>query len=401
MSKSNTYYPPIHPKKASTRQDEKWDEAVGLFNSQQFEKVVPTLLDYIDPNLKNKKNGDTYEIPHGSVVISITQTADELWVKCPFLNIANAKKVPLMRRLAELRMNPLNLTNVVLEDDLVYFKFSCPITLCEPYKIYGILREICYYADSLDDEFIEKFGAEHLQEPKTISIPTDLKQQAYSNCQQIMEYGLNRFDQYMEKRHGNNAWYTLNITLKKIEFHAEPQGYVRTLLEKAVDGLYDVRTPFHDRLLNGRTALEKLRALTVDKFMADLYQIETFIPYKYSGKKENIRENWQESYEEAQDMIANSRFEDATNLLLSCFYSLFYYNLVNEEIGKPITDALSQAYGFEFSQSAPMLLEGMQAIMEDEITGMDFGMDLSKLMGEQMQQSMAMMQQMMANFKTN
>ena len=401
MSKSNTYYPPIHPKKASTRQDEKWDEAVGLFNSKQFEKVVPTLLDYIDPNLKSKQNGETYDIPHGSVVISITQTADELRVKCPFLNIANAKKVPLMRRLAELRMSPLNLTNLVLEGDLVFFTFSCPITLCEPYKIYGVLREICYYADSFDDEFIEKFDAEHLQQPKIISFSEAIKQEAHANCQKIIADGLERFERYMEKRHGNNAWYALNITLKNLEFYVEPQGYLRTQLEKAVDALYDGKIPFHDRLMNGKSDLEKLKQLPKEKFMSDLYQIETFVPYKYSGKKENIRENWQESYEEIQEMISNSRFEDAVNLLQSCFYSLFYYNLVNEEISKPITDALSQASGLEYQQAAPVLLKGMQAIMEDTLTGMDFGMDLSKLMGEQMQQSMAMMQQLMANYKTN
>ncbi|RRQ49570.1 hypothetical protein DZC72_02920 [Maribacter algicola] len=401
MSKSNTYYPPIHPKRTSTRQDEKWDEAVGLFNNKQFEKVIPTLLDYIDPNLKNKKKGETYDIPHGSVVISITQTADELWVKCPLLNIANAKKVPLMRRLAELRMSPLNLTNLVLEGDLVFFAFSCPITLCEPNKVYGVLREVCYYADSFDDEFIEKFDAEHLQEPKIRSFSEAIKQEAYANCQKIIADGLERFERYLEKRHGNNAWYALTITLKNLEFYIEPQGYLRTQLEKALDALYDGRIPFHDRLMNGKSDLEKLKQLPEEKFLSDLYQIETFIPYKYSGKKENIRENWQESYEEVQEMISNSRFEDAVNLLQSCFYSLFYYNLVNEEISKPITDALSQASGLEYHQAAPILLKGMQAIMEDSFAGMDFGMDLSKLMGEQMQQSMAMMQQLMANYKTN
>ncbi|MFX0558072.1 hypothetical protein ACOCEA_14825 [Maribacter sp. CXY002] len=401
MNVNYTYYTPINPKKSSTRQDEKWDEVVALFNGKQYDKIVSTLLDYIDPTLDGKKKGDTYEIPHGSVIISITQTAHELFVKCPFLNLENAKKVPLMRRLAELRMSPLNLTNLLLKGNLVYFTFSCPISLCEPYKIYGVLREICYYADSLDDEFIEKFDAEHLQEPKTISFSMDVKREAFANYQNILQDGLQRFDRYMEKRHGNNAWYALNVTLKKIEFYIEPQGFLRTQLEKAVDGLYDGNIPFHDRLLNGKSDLEKLRAIPQDKFMEDLYQIETFVPYKYSGKKENIRENWQESYEEAQELISNSRFEDATNLMQSCFYSLFYYNLVNEEISKPITDALAQASNQEWNQAAPKLLKGMQAIMEDAFTGMDFGMDLSKLMGEQMQQSMAMMQQLMANYKTN
>jgi hypothetical protein len=401
MDKNITYFPAINAKKASTRQDEKWDEAVAFFKSKQYDKVLSSLLDYVSSELQHKKVDGAYIIPHGSVVLTILQTESELTVKCPFLDIGNAKKVPLMRRLAEIRMHPLNLTNVSLENDLVYFSFSCPLNLCEPYKLYGVLREICYYADNYDDEFIEKFDATHLQEPKITPYSDDLKQEAYANYQVILAEALVRFDKYMESRQENNAWYTLNITLKRIEFYAEPQGYLRQLIEKAVDGIFDRRVPFQSRLLNGKASLEKLRDYPQEKFSDDLYQIETFIPYKYSGKKENIRENWEDSYDEAQDLLNNSRFEDACNLLQSCFYGLFYYNLVDEDISKPITDALAQANGLDWNQAAPILLKGMQAIMEDSVFGDAFGMDLSKIMGEQMQQSMAAMQQMMSNFKTN
>jgi hypothetical protein len=171
-------------------------------------------------------------------------------------------------------------------------------------------------------------------------------------------------------------------------------------VEKTVDGLYDRRIPFQDRLLHGKSSLEKLKNYPKDKFSEDLYQIETFIPYKYSSKKENIRENWEDSYGEVQEMMANSRFEDACNLMQSCFYSLFYYNLLNSDISKPITDALSEASGLEYNQAAPILLKGMESVMEDSIFGDEFGMDLSKIMGAQMQQSMAAIQQMMANLNT-
>ncbi len=401
MNKNITYFPPLQSKQTSTRQDEKWDEVVALFAAKQYDQVLPTLLDYVGSHLQAKKEGDAYVIPHGSVILTITQSDTEFSVKCPFLNISNAKKVPLMRRLAELRMHPLNLTNVVLENGLVYFSFSCPIELCEPYKIYSVLREICYYADSYDDEFIEKFDAAHLQEPKIMSFSSDIQQEAYTNYQKILDDGIQRFDHYMENRHENNAWYTLNITLKRIEFYATPQGYLRTILEKAIEGIFDRNTAFHDRLTNGKTSLEKLKSYPKDKFSEDLYEIETFIPHKYSGKKENIRENWEDSYTEAQELLANARFEDAVNLIQSCFYGVFYYNLIDESISKPITDAMSQASGLDYSQAAPILLKGMEAIMEDTFLGNDFGMDLSKIMGEQMQESMAMMQQMMANFKTN
>ncbi|MEM9143394.1 MAG: hypothetical protein AAGA86_10435, partial [Bacteroidota bacterium] len=316
--------------------------------------------------------------------------------------IEKAKKVPLMRRLAELRMYPLNLTNLVLENDLVHFSFSCPINLCEPYKIYGVLREICYYADSYDDEFIHKFGAQHLQEPKITPITDSVKEEAYINYLNIVGNGLQRLAHYMETRHINNGRYSLNITLKQIEFYVEPQGYLRAVLEKAINNIFDGNTPIQTRLQKGKTSLERLKDYPKERFLEDLYQIATFVPYKYSGKKENIRKNWEDSYADAQDMIAHSRFEDAGNLLLSCFYGLFYYNLVDGEISKPITDALAQSSGLDWVQAAPILLQGMQAIMEDNlIMNGDFGMDLSKIMGAQMQQSMAMMQQLMGNLNTD
>lgn len=401
MNKNNTFFPTIVEKQVSTRQDHKWDEALSLFEKKQYQKVVPTILDYVGSHLQAKKSGDSYIIPHGSVVVTITQTATELIVKCPFLNIANAKKVPLMRKLAELRMHPLNLTNLTLENDLVYFSFSCPLELCEPYKIYAVLREICFYADSYDDEFITKFEATNIHEPKINRFSNDITANAFTNYQKIISEGIERFNYYMEKRHGNNAWYTLNITLKQIEFYAEPQGYLRTILEKAIDGIFDREIPFHDRLLRGKMDLEKLLNYSQDDFSADLYQIETFIPHKFSSKKDNIRENWEESYNEAEEMIANSRFEDAAIVMQSCFYNLFYYNLVDEEIKKPIIDALEQSSGLDWNQAAPILYKGMESIMEDTILQNDFGMDLSKIMTEQMQQSMAAMQEMMANFKIN
>ena len=401
MNKNLSYFSPINPKKASTKQDEKWDESIALFKSRHYDQVVPTLLDYIDSSLKTKKTGNTYEIAHGSVVIFISQTETELIIKCPFLNIEEAQKKPLMRRLAELRMYPLNLANLILEGDMVFFTFSCPIHLCEPYKIYSVLREICLYADSYDDELIEKFGAEHLQEPVIFPFSDNLKEEAYRNSQTILSEGLEKFNYYMEKRQAHNAWYTLNITFKKLVFYSEPQGYLRTLIEKAIDGIQDRKTQFQTRLLNGKSNLEKLKNYPKEKFLSDLYQIETFVPHKYSSKKENIRENWEDGYYEAKEKISNYQFEDACILMQSYFYGLFYYNLVNESISKPISDALAQASQMDWNLAAPILMTGMESIMEDSLFGQEFGMDLSKIMGAQMQESMAAIQQIMANLKTN
>jgi len=43
-----------------------------------------------------------------------------------------------------------------------------------------------------------------------------------------------------------------------------------------------------------------------EKVLESLYKIEVFIPHKYSGKKENIRDNW-ESYYDVQEMTEYSK----------------------------------------------------------------------------------------------
>ncbi|WP_109851645.1 hypothetical protein [Aquimarina sp. AU58] len=401
MEKCNSYVPPIYSTGGSTIQDEKWDETIALYNSNQFDKIIPAILNYLDPKLIQYKTDASYSIPHGSVVVNLHQTEKEIKITCPFVDLSGSKKMPLMRKLSELRMHPLNLTNISLVNDQAVFYFECPLSLCEPHKIYNVLHEICLYADIYDDEFIEKFGAKHLQDPNIEPVSDLVKEEAYIKFQHILKEGIQNFDYYRSKRDDNNSWYTLNIILKQLEYYLQPQGFLITEINRAIHSIYDDNVTFQDRLLKGKTALNKLKEYDKDKFFNCLYKVQTFIPRKYSGKKENIRENWSESYEIAQDMINNSRHRDASVFLLSCFYNLFYYNLISAEIGTPISEAMAKASGLSWNEASSVLYSGMEAIMEDNIGFGDFGMDLSKVMGEQMENSMAMVRNMMKGMLNN
>ncbi len=399
MEKCNTYLPSVNENGASTITDEKWDEAVSYYNSEQYNKIVPTIIEYINTDFTSKyktKNG--YTIPHGSVIVSIILTDKEFKVSCPFVNIANAKKVPLMRKLAELRLTPLDLTNITLKDDNAVFEYACPLELCEPYKIYNVLKEICLFADRYDDEFIEKFDAERMQEPKIEPISAATKEEVYNKVQHLIDENIARLDYYISKRNGRGAWCTLNITLKQLEFYAEPQGYLRTEIENAVDLIYDRDMNFQDLVLKSKENLLKIRNYDKEKFFESLYDIEVFVPYKYSGKKENIRDNWSDSYDTIKEMMHETNYEAAATEMLSMFYNLFYYNLVNEEISKPITDAMALAGGKNWAEAAQELFKGMQSVMEDNFEMPDFGMDISAAMQEQMKNNMAMLQNMMKGF---
>ena len=101
----------------------------------------------------------SFDIPHGSITLQLNITDDEFKVHAPFLNISGSKRIPLLRKVTELNFSPLNLSSIFLDGDQLAFRYSSPISLCEPYRTYDALREICIYADSYDDEFINKFNA--------------------------------------------------------------------------------------------------------------------------------------------------------------------------------------------------------------------------------------------------
>ncbi len=303
-----------------------------------------------------------------------------------------------MRKLAELRLNPLDLTNVALRGDDAIFEYECPLDLCEPYKIYDVLKEICVFADMYDDEFIEKFDAKRIREPKIEPFAMSVKEEAYTKFQQIIDEHIARLDHYMTQRIGRAAWCTLNIAFKQLEFYAQPQGFLRTEIERAINLIYDRNINFHDLLLKSKENLLKIRNYDKQKFFDSLYNIEVFVPYKYSAKKENIRENWAESYSEIEDYMNGGNYEAASVEMLSMFYNLFYYNLINEEISKPLMDAMALASGQDWKTAAEKLYGGMEAIMEDKIDFGNFGMDISASMQEQMKNSMAMLQNFMNGF---
>ncbi|WP_271766649.1 type III secretion system chaperone family protein [Aquimarina algiphila] len=395
MKTCNTYIPPLSFNEAPTFQPEKWDEVLHFYNTKQYSQILPTILAYVNPGLEHKKTNEGYIIPHGSVTVYINQTDTTLSVKCPFLNIEEAKKTPLLRQLAEMRMYPLNLTNLVLENNEVVFYFKSPLHLCEPYKIYNVLREICTFADSYDDEFIEKFNAKNLQEPKIEPYPDTVKNTAYQNYQAIIEDGLARYNYYMAKRYENDAWYVFNITFKKLDYCISPKGYLKTQIENAINAFCNRNIAFHTRLHQAKEDLLKLKACSSEKLGTNLYKTETFIPTKYNGKKENVRKDWEGLYADVKDMMSSSNNEGACLCMLSGFYNMYYYNLVNEDISKPLVEALKKASNLKFSEAAPILFNGMKSVMEDTVEENDYGMDLSKAMGNKIQQAMQSFQNIM------
>ena len=87
--------------------------------------------------------------------------------------------------------------------------------------------------------------------------------------------GVNFFE---TKRSFNLAWDVIVITLMKLEHHIQPQGILRTRLEKMISYMTSSEDPMNAKVNRGKKYLAELEAYPKADFTRDLYVSHTFIP---------------------------------------------------------------------------------------------------------------------------
>lgn len=342
-----------------------WDKVLEQYENKQYKEAIIGILRYVDEGLIEKTANEDlsrFVIPHGSAVIHLHIDEDRLLVEAPFLSTKNASQIPLLRQVAQINFSPLNLAKIILKDEQLVFHYTCPLILCEPYKMYELFREICFYADHYDDEFIQKFGASWLQKPVIHAFSPAEKKQAWENMQAYVEESFAYIEYFENKRSFSHAWDILALTLWKIEYYCDPQGIFRNELQKNIEAQQD-NAPIIERVNRGKEYLRKIQQYDRAAFEADLYRTERFIPIKFRSTPENIRTNFEDAYQRAKAERDASDHLGATITLSSIFLKLFYYNHVEESIARPIEEALVQAGAKPWVKSSEILWQAMHRFM--------------------------------------
>ena len=77
-----------------------WNTVLDKFDNKQYAEVVRGCINYVDSAIETKfANADKteYNIPHGSIIVQVKITANDLVFNAPFLSLEEAKQVPLLR----------------------------------------------------------------------------------------------------------------------------------------------------------------------------------------------------------------------------------------------------------------------------------------------------------------
>lgn len=342
-----------------------WNAVLDKFDAKQYADVVRGCINYVDPTIETRfANLDKteYNIPHGSIIVHVKISNNELQVNAPFLSLEGAKQVPLLRQVAQLNFTPLVLSRIELEDDKLYFRLTVPLELCEPYKVYDIFREICINADNYDDEFITKFDAKRIQEPKVYPYDQPKKDAAWNAMQQYITEAFTVYEQLENKRLNGFLWDILSITLLKIDYYCSPQGSLRTEIEKAISNL-NSNDEYYARLGAGKEALKKLQNYDRAKFERDLYKIDVFVPYKFRTNLESVRTNLKYAHETSDKEIKAMDYLGATFTIQYGILNFFYTNNVDDSIAEVLTQAMESASGKPVHDSAKILYEAVNKVM--------------------------------------
>lgn len=403
MKQTLTFIPPVIASTESKINVDAFDVSVEAFENQEYQKSFYALLDYINSEFRTKygnEQGNEFHIPHGSIIVNIKLDKDKLSITAPFVSLPEKGRIPLLRQVAGLNFNAMDLSMIYLREDKLSFEYSCPIQLINPYKIYYILEEICRTGDKYDDEFETKFGAQRIYEPKiTPYAPADVDR-IYDSLQLCCQECLNAVKYFEPSRKYGYIWNIIDTSLMKFMYFANPQGQLLNDMQKAIRDMDRDDLPLPDIAAQGKAVIEKLQKMSKEELAESLYFVETFIPAKRRSNLQNIQENFEDSYKKITNYMESGDYMTACVMMLYKFYEMYYYNNLQEDVNKVVVKALQQGSAQPWEKAAPILYKAMEAIMEDELEDDDEETEEGSLdMNQYMQNIQAMQQQVMQNMQ--
>lgn len=347
-----------------------WDEAYDAFEAKDYRKSLIGVFNYINPALlENMDTSGDFQLQqaHGSADIKVKISKDKFQISAPFLKIDQANKVAIMRRVAEINFNPLTLAQILLKDDVLWFEFSTELELCQPNKIYEVIREVCVFCDDYDDEFIEKYKAAFYHKPKITPLPAADQDKVWEHFQEIAEQYKGYTEHFEQKRWVGSVWEMIVISFLNIANMSCVNGKLRSDLAEQIYHIYngDVDTSY--RIDSAKSYLKKLFATSKEDFLKNVYAAEQFISLKYRSSTQILQNEFEQSRDRVlQEINEGNQFAAAYSMYVVMLRVLYEFNL-DDGHKHVITEALVKAGGKESAEALHILQDVYTQFLEGSI----------------------------------
>ncbi len=369
MKKSFPYIPPAAEQQLVYTDGETMAEAVEAFENQDYLKSLQLLIDALDCDFAERygnADGTSYSIPHGSIVVHISITADTLHITADFLKLPQKGRVAMLRRIAEMNINNLMLARFVKNGDFLKMEYSCPITDTHPHKIHAVIHNICAVGDRYDDELCTSFNAERCYTPRVTPYSAAEVDAVYAGLHTVGEQALNAASDYYSKR---NYIYALTVVAGAIQqfvFFANPQGQLINEIEKAVEAMSDER-PIEELVGRGTTFLRKLLDMPKPDLAKDLYSVEMMVSMKAHSTLQSVQEDFESLHEAVTEAMQRKDYDQVVVRIYHAFYRLLAENSIPLLLEYLVVTALRESASLPIKDAAPILLAALDKIMDGDL----------------------------------
>jgi hypothetical protein len=343
-----------------------WSVVMQTYENKKHTETIHAVLDYIQKGLSAKAldaERTKYYLPHGSITVNLEIHPDRYTINAPFLRIPARSLIPLMRQVAEINFGTLVLAQIVLEGDEISFRYEAPMELCEPYKLYRVLEEICIQADANDDVFIEKFGAQRFSKMEIEPFTTEQTDLCWDRFQAYLQEALAYMDYYDSRRIEYFGWDALYIAYTKIDYFMRPQGVVKAEMEKAVKEL-NSQAEMAEKLQKGRATVQKMLAMDKQRFTESLYKSQQFISEKPKFEVSGVQDYLNKTHNTARDERGKRDYIGSTLTMICGFYGVMFYYNIPQTCHEIITEGLLKASSKEWAAVSDILWDTIEQVMK-------------------------------------
>ena len=328
-----------------------WDLATDAFDEKNYKEAVINTINYLNPSIlkdKDLKGDINITQMHGSTEVNITITDDSFLVKAPFLKMTNAtNKIALQRKVAEVNFHPLTLVQIRQEDNAFMFEYKTDISLCNPYKIYDVLRDVCVYGDDYDDIFIDKYKAAFYKEPQIEHVSIEDNELIWNQITAVFNDYKNYVKYFKEKRWDDYNWDMIVISLLKISNMPYVHGKLRSDLIEYVSILFNGSEDFNIRVNKGFNFMNSLIEKPREEIMKNVYHAAQFQSIRWRSSEKIIAQRLENNREQVENYLNNESYFALSYYLQFTFLRLIYdYNL-DQNYKNAIYNALEVASGKE------------------------------------------------------
>lgn len=368
MLQSFSYHPPLRGSYNHHLTPVFYESAVNAYNNKDYVTSIDSLIKYLTHDtheMTTDRDGKvTYVLPHGSIVISITvdKEKDLVHIRAPFVTISESKVIPLLRKATQLNFAPLVLSRIIMVGNDMYFDYKTILEDTDPDKLYDILKEICLQADTYDDEFIHKYNAVRLHNPEIIPYNDETKEKAWQNMLLYVKEADLAIQYFESKRMNGFVWDILAILMMKLDYYLQPQGYLRKMLEDAIDLLFS-DTEISMRIQYGREFLQKLLKMDKNVFFESLYHIKILIPYKEVYGTENFHKQLLPAFIQAQDEYKNMDYYGCVYTIQYNLYRVCYKGNFDQIFSDAIQVCLNSSHNRPMDEAATLMLRDFETMM--------------------------------------